>query len=588
MSDEQAPLAETSDSPLWKQSTRLVVGVLLILLATLLLYQLRQFLIPFIIALLLAYILHPVVLRLQRSTGMSRGLAVALIYVVVDNYVLEAGTGQVKDVTQQVPAAERFERERSIAVLPFVNMSSDPEQDYFSDGLSEEILNLLAKIHDLKVIGRTSSFAFKGKNEDLRSIGQALDVITVLEGSVRKSGDRVRITAQLIDVSDGAHIWSETYARTMTDIFAVQDDVASAIMDALQIHVGTAPTRGRPTENSEAYAFFLKARAAMNRIDLEEAEELLLETIELDPMFAEAHQLLAYCYWWGSGILTEAASGQKRMYDAAVSAIDLDPSLLFAQVFRAAGDLEEDAWLREIEALERVTREEPSHAGAREALISDLVDAGYYREALGLAEQFVELDPLSAPAHFRLFQGLVAVGRKSEAVRSLELANELGLEYGEWVLGVMALSDQRDEVGIAHFEAYLNQEGLRTSWVRELVAGARNPETGQAYLDQRIPLIVASTPEEDAFSVQHSLTQFYLWFGFLDRYFELIVALSPSGSVWSNADMLVYEGMTHPWSGFTAHPRFLELAEEFGLINLWEKRGPPDFCEKLGGQWVCE
>jgi len=120
------------------------------------------------------------------------------------------------------------------------------------------------------------------------------------------------------------------------------------------------------------------------------------------------------------------------------------------------------------------------------------------------------------------------------------------------------------------------------------VAGARNPETGQAYLDQRIPQIVASTLEEDAFSVQNSLTQFYLWFGFLDRYFELIFALGPSGSVWSNADMLVYAGMANPWSGFTAHPRFLELAEEFCLIDLWEKRGPPDFCEKLGGQWVCE
>jgi TolB-like protein len=136
-------------------------------------------------------------------------------------------------------------------------MSDDPGNEYFSDGLSEDILTLLANIPDLKVIGRTSSFAFKGKNEDLRVIGQSLGVKTVLEGSVRKSGDRVRITAQLIDVSDGTHIWSESYDRTMTDIFSVQDDVAAAIIDALQIHVGTYPTRGRPTENSEAYALFL-------------------------------------------------------------------------------------------------------------------------------------------------------------------------------------------------------------------------------------------------------------------------------------------------------------------------------------------
>ena len=177
-------------------------------------------------------------------------LAVAVVYFAVDKFALEAEPERAEVTAEQVPVAERIAGERSIAVLPFVNMSSDPEQEYFSDGLSEEILNLLAKIHDLKVIGRTSSFAFKGKNEDLRSIGQSLGVNTVLEGSVRKSGERVRVTAQLIDVSDGAHIWSETYDRTMTDIFAVQDDVGSAIIDALHIHVGKTPTRATPTENA--------------------------------------------------------------------------------------------------------------------------------------------------------------------------------------------------------------------------------------------------------------------------------------------------------------------------------------------------
>ena len=187
--------------------------------------------------------------------------------------------------------------ENSIAVLPFVNMSPDPDQEYFSDGLSEEILNLLAKIPALKVIGRTSSFAFKGKNEDLRVIGEALGVKTLLEGSVRKSGERVRITAQLIDVSDGAHIWSESYNRTMTDIFAVQDDVAAAIIDALQIHVGAIPTRGRPTENTAAYALFLKGRVSMIATEWQNAETFLLKAVELDPMFAEAYEMLAFSYW---------------------------------------------------------------------------------------------------------------------------------------------------------------------------------------------------------------------------------------------------------------------------------------------------
>ena len=196
----------------------------------------------------------------SRSSGCWQLL---VVYFAVDKFVLETRS----DRQPSRARSNQLPREKSIAVLPFVNMSSDPEQEHFSDGLSEEILNLLAKVPELKVIGRTSSFAFKGKNEDLRVIGQTLGVTTVLEGSVRKSGDRVRVTAQLIDVSDGSHLWSETYDRTMTDIFAIQDDVAAAIIDALQIHVGTKPTRGRPTDNIEAYALFFQARVSLNAKD---------------------------------------------------------------------------------------------------------------------------------------------------------------------------------------------------------------------------------------------------------------------------------------------------------------------------------
>ena len=191
-------------------------------------------------------------------------LAIAVVFLVVDNYVLREDPAPL--VSDQIEPAIQAE-EKSIAVLPFVNMSDDPGNEYFADGLSEELLNLLAKIPSLKVIGRTSSFAFKGKNEDLRLIGEALGVTTVLEGSVRKSGERVRVTAQLINVSDGSHIWSDTYDRTLDDIFAIQDDVAAAIIDALQIHVGTNPTRGRPTDNTEAYALFFQARVLINAKD---------------------------------------------------------------------------------------------------------------------------------------------------------------------------------------------------------------------------------------------------------------------------------------------------------------------------------
>jgi TolB-like protein len=514
-------------------------------------------------------------------------LAVSVGYFAVDKFVLEGEPKQGAVTAERRSAAEPVATERSIAVLPFVNMSSDPEQEYFSDGLSEEILNLLAKIPDLKVIGRTSSFAFKGKNEDLRGIGEALDVNTVLEGSVRKSGDRIRVTAQLIDVLDGAHIWSETYDRTMTDIFAVQDSVASAIIDALQIHVGAAPTRGRPTENTEAYSLFLKARAAMNTFDLPDAEKLLLKTIELDAEFAEAHELLAYCYWWQSGVMVEAVGGQERMRDAALRALELDPSLLFARAF-VSGSTAVGYYLAELEALERVTLEQPNNSGAREALIYDLLAAGYFREALTTAERFVELDPLSAPAHFRLSQALAAVGRWDEATQSSEFASELGARMADWNLGFIALLGHRYEAAIAHLEVFQGQYGESTAWVRETVAGARNPETGQAYLDEHLPQIVASVPEERALNTQLALIDFYLAFGFLDRYFDLIFSFDLNSSQWSDADILIFRGMITPSSGFTAHPRFLEVAKAYGLLDVWEQRGSPDFCEKIGGEWVCE
>jgi TolB-like protein len=512
-------------------------------------------------------------------------LAILVVFLVVDNYVLvDESTPVVSELTE--PAMQPVNR--SIAVLPFVNMSSDPEQEYFSDGLSEEILNLLAKIHGLKVIGRTSSFAFKDKNEDLRGIGQSLGVNTVLEGSVRKSGERVRITAQLIDVSDGAHIWSETYDRTITDIFAVQDDVAAAIIDALQIHVGANPTRGRPTENTEAYALFLKARASLNMNEVQDAEELVLKAIELDPNFAEAYELLAECYFWLCRPGVNSIEGQKLTGEAAAKALALDPDLVFAQALFATGNVETYSFLGEIEAFERAVHQQPGNSALMGALAWDLLETGYLREAVRLAERFVELDPLSPLANLNLADALYAVGRSSESLAARDLALQFGDDFTKWGIGEANLVGKQDDIAIAHFETYLEQDGLPSNWVRELVTGARDPATGQAYLDRRIPQIVASMPEEDVLTVRNALIRWYVYFGFLDRYFELILDLELTDSTWTDADGPVYMGTLFRRLGFTAHPKYLEVVESMGIIDVWEQRGPPDFCEKVAGEWVCE
>ena len=498
-------------------------------------------------------------------------MAIALAYFAFDKFS--------NDVPQPVDDPVVTTVRPSIAVLPFADMSPGKDQDYFSDGISEEILNLLAKIPNLKVIARTSSFAFKGKNEDVRIIGEKLGVKTVLEGSVRTSGDRVRITAQLIDVVTGEHLWSETYDRILTDIFAVQDEVAAAIIEALQIHIGTAPTRHRPTDNMEAYTLFLKGKALLGDFQPEEAEILLRDAIEIDPEFAEAYELLANSFW--------ARNNQSQTYDAAAKALAIDPDLVFAQALHQSAKVE--TYLSAVEAFERALREQPGNTAILGILSWYLMVTGYVQEALSLIERSVDLDPLSWDANHDFGRALYAAGRTSEAVAVLEITSQLGPMVTPWIMGVVDLVERQDDIAIAHFEAFLRQNDYAySSWVRELVTAARDPKTGQAYLDRRVPEIIAAMPEQYRGNWRQRLPDLYLVFGFPDRFFELSLDLDPTESTWSVVDQIVYFGVVTRRLGFTAHPKYLELAEAMGIIKVWEKRGPPDFCEKVSGQWVCE
>ncbi len=479
--------------------------------------------------------------------------------------------------------------EISVAVLPFVNMSDDVDNEYFSDGLSEEIRNLLAEIPALKVIGRTSSFGFKGKREDLRVIGNRLGAKAILDGTVRQSADRVRVTAELINSADGSRIWSGSYHRTMTDIFELQDDVAAAIIDALKIHIGTYPSRGRPTEVAEAYALFLRAKAALNVQDARTAETVLRRAVERDPKFAEAFELLAHVYWTDvPGI--DWTDGQRLGRDAAARALAIDPELDFARALLFEADPDNYSLFDVIQAQIRAANKQPGNPAILRTLSWNLVITGYLSEALRVAERFVELDPLASIAHVRYAAALRALGRESEATAAMEAANHLSagdLDW-DWMLGEIELGRNRDQLAIENFEAAIRRAGSTdVAWVRLLINGARDPQSGQAHLDQQIPTVIQSMPFQEVNLSRDDLNRLYLFFGHLDRYFQIILELGPGQSTWSMVPYYVWWGTLYRHLGFTAHPRYLEVAELMGFIDLWEQRGPADFCDKVEGAWVC-
>src|SRR5438876_4011808 len=198
-------------------------------------------------------------------------------------------------------STQQFHNTPSIAVLPFINMSADAENEYFCDGLAEELLNALAKIEALRVAARTSAFSFKGKETDIREIGQKLNVATVMEGSVRKAGNRLRITAQLINVTDGYHLWSERYDRDLEDVFAVQDEIAGNIVKALRLVLTEDEKRAieQPrAENVEAYEFYLRGRQFSHNLrekDLQFARRMFSRAVEIDPGYARAYAGIADC-----------------------------------------------------------------------------------------------------------------------------------------------------------------------------------------------------------------------------------------------------------------------------------------------------
>lgn len=316
--------------------------------------------------------------------------------------------------------------EQSIAVLPFVDLSQDQDQEYFSDGISEQLLNSLVAVDGLRVAARTSSFAFKGKNEDIRKIGEELNVATLLEGSVRKDGNKLRITAQLINVEDGFHLWSQTFDKEMKDIFAIQEEISSAIVDALKLTlIGEEPTRlaaGSP--NIEAYELYLLGRHHWHTRtpeDLEKALELFEAAVASDPEYALAYTGIADSYLFLDLYSDLPREESIRQAKAAVAkALELDDRL--AEAYASLGLLRMHS--SELTAAELALRKaielQPNSSMAHMWLGSVYMDTS--RLGLGHKEyrEAYMIDPLHPVVRLNLSQALAAMGRDEEAAKHLQ------------------------------------------------------------------------------------------------------------------------------------------------------------------------
>jgi TolB-like protein/Tfp pilus assembly protein PilF len=313
---------------------------------------------------------------------------------------LSSASNEATETTAPVPEARTKPEEPSVAVLPFVNMSSDPEQEYFSDGISEEILNVLTRIPNLKVAARTSSFQFKGKNLDIADIGRQLQVNHLLEGSVRKSGNTLRITAQLIETQTGFHLWSETFDRNPEDVFAIQDEIAAAIAVELRaLLAGEIDTSSKPVD-MQAYELYLKGRGLVSRRkpdDLFAGIEMLNSALEIEPAYAPAMSTMAKAYvllpWFSDQIPTGEARELARTWAGKSLQIDAENVEALAVLGIVLNELDINP-TGAIELLQRAVKLNPGSVIANNFLGDVYFRAGDFDNALVYELRAAELDPL--------------------------------------------------------------------------------------------------------------------------------------------------------------------------------------------------
>lgn len=413
-------------------------------------------------------------------------LAVAVAYLLADKFLLRspdpepAAAAAVLEKTPPVQVAPAEQTpvpqgpvNESIAVLPFVNMSSDPEQEYFSDGITEELLNLLAKIPDFQVAGRTSSFAFKGKNADLREIGESLNVANILEGSVRKSGGQVRITAQLIKVANGYHLWSETYDRQLTDIFTVQDEIAGAVVKALELTLlgdATSQVADPIFQNAEAHSAYLNGLHLLNAAgpaNYLKAEPFFEKAVQLVPDSALAWATLSRNAGWLSGTAdsseTDIRKVRLRAREAAARALSLNDSLADAHIAKGSLQTAYDwDWEGAEKSYRRALELQPGSVTALQNLAGLLAGLRRFDEALVYLDQGRRTDPLNPWMQTVSIRTKLEMGRLDEAQQEVMgvLQNGERASWRYWAGLILYYQGQYEEALVQIEQEQMNYRRL--------------------------------------------------------------------------------------------------------------------------------
>ena len=374
--------------------------------------------------------------------------------------------------------------DKSVAVLPFVMFSADKDSDYFADGLTEEVINSLAQVPDLKVAGRTSAFYFKGKNEDLREVGNRLGVAHVVEGSVRREGDRLRVTAQLVSVKDGFHIWSKTYDRKLDDAFAIQSEIGAAVAEALKTKLDLKNKTAGLKRDPAAYQLEITSRAHLRRRGLEDLKAARAGYQQL--MTMEPENAAAYA-GYGRATITLAQNHlgmdfpeAQRVSEAAITkALQLDPNA--SEVWLAKATLNRALGIRiggarydsaYDEAIRKAVALDPRNSEALTQLATRLADTGKATEALAAAKRAVDVDPLSRSALMSYAKSLIRVGRLEDAVRQYRSVTELYPDFSEarYQLGMALAEAGRLDQAEPWLKAAVSQDGdplmaFQASWL---------------------------------------------------------------------------------------------------------------------------